>query len=353
MAVETSEGLYRLNSPADLGNAGNRVREIPAEVAAGIIDDAITTSAALGLGNVQRMGTREQLFTLVDTLPEAYWIKGTAATDKPGFAPHNALTDGSRAAKDVALKQTTGMNYRQKKIEAEELAVMTVLPDTWRDDSGVNFAEIRPYLVEAIAKKIDAAIFFGEDLPNSWSANGFNGILPDAIAANNTLNGADAAYQNIADAVAALAELQASEGYVPRGFLAHPGFKWKVVRARDGDGNMIYSPATSAGAPESLYGLPLAELDNGAGMGHEDDFQLITGDWSLLRIGIRQDLQWAISNAAPIVNQDGTIAYNPFQQDGQVMRVTFRLAAGVVNPKKRLGGDYPFYALRPDSNYSS
>lgn len=353
MAVETGEGLYRLNSPADLGTVGNRVREMPPEVAAGIIDDAITTSAVLGLANVSRMSTREQLFTLVNSLPEAYWIKGTAATDKPDFAPHDALTDGSRAAKDVALKQTTSMNYRQKKIEAEELAVMTVLPDTWRDDSGVNFAEIRPYLVEAIAKKIDAAVLFGDDIPASWVANGFNGILPDAVAAGNTLNAADASFENIADAVAALAELQASEGYAPNGFLTHPGFKWSLIRARDGDNNMIYSPATTSGAPQSIYGIPLAELDNGAGLGHTDDFKLLTGDWNLLRIGIRQDLQWAVSNAAPIVNQDGTIAYNPFQQDGQVMRVTFRIAAGVVNPVKRLGGDYPFYALRPDADFSS
>ena len=358
MSVSTSGGMYRHSNGGNSAYAvGNRVRELPPEVAAGILDDVITSSAAMQLGSVTRMARREKVFTLVETLPDAYWIKGTAATDKPSFGPGSSQTDGSRQAKDLALKQTTGMSWKQAKMEAEELAVMVPLPDTWAADSDVDFDEIKPYLVEAMSKKIDNAILFGTEVPSSWVANGFNGILPDALGKGNSLNGGNIGtspgqYVDLADAIAALAEEMAEVGYEPTGFVTYPGFRWKLVRLRDNEGSPIYTPLDGP-IRQGIYGLPLAEVTNGTWNTHKDDAHLITGDWSTLKIGIRQDIEFAVSDSAVITDQSGAIQLNAFQQDTKVLRATFRIAATVVNPLKRLGGTYPFYVLRPDADLSS
>lgn len=354
MAITANTGQYRHSSGGNsVVNVGNRVRELPPEVAAGILDDVITSSAALQLGQVTRMARREKVFTLVETLPDAYWIKGTAATDKPSFGPGSSQTDGSRQAKDLALKQTTGMSWKQAKMEAEEMAVMVPLPDTWQADSDIDFEEIKPYLVEAMSKKLDNAILFGAELPSSWAANGFNGVLPGALGAGNSLDASNAAYADLADAIAALAANMAEVGYEPTGFVTYPGFKWKLVRLRSVTDKLPIYTSLDGPISQGIYGLPLAEVTNGTWNAHKADAHLITGDWSTLKIGIRQDVEFAVSDSAVITNQDGTIVLNTFQQDTKVLRATFRVAATVVNPLKRLGGNYPFYALRPDSNFSS
>lgn len=353
MAIETTKGLYRHEQDASIVFQGQRMRELPPEVSAEILDDVITSSAALSLGSVTRMTRREKVFNLTETLPEAYWMKGTAATDKPSFGPGASQTDGSREAKDLALKQTTSMGWTQKKMEAEEMAVMVPLPDTWAADSDVDFEEIKPYLVEAMAKKLDAAIFWGEDLPSSWAANGFHGILPDAIAAGNSVNAADAAYTDLADAIAALSETMAEDGYDPSGFVTYPGFKWKLVRLRSSDNTPIYTPLASSPSGQGIYGQSLLEVRNGTWNQHKDDALLFAGQWDTLKIGIRQDVEFAVSDSAVITNQAGAVVLNTFQQDTKLLRATFRVAANVINPLKRLGGEYPFAVLRPDADFSS
>lgn len=358
MAITANTGQFRHSSGGNSAYAvGNRVRELPPEVASGILDDVITSSAALQLGSVTRMARREKVFTLVETLPDAYWIKGTAATDKPSFGAGAGQTDSSRAAKDLSLKQTTAMTWKQAKMEAEEMAVMVPLPDTWAADSDIDFEEIKPYLVEAMSKKLDNAILFGAELPTSWSANGFNGVLPGALGAGNSLDASNIGtsagqVRDLADAIAALAENMANVGYEPTGFVTYPGFRWKLVRLRDTNGSPIY---TSLDGPikQGIFGLPLAEVSNGTWNTHKADAHLITGDWSTLKIGIRQDIEFAVSDSAVITDQSGAIVLNTFQQDTKVLRATFRVAATVINPLKRLGGNYPFYALRPDANFSS
>lgn len=346
MAYNT--GLFRNDSPANLHSTDNRVRETDPEVVSAIIQDTITSSAVLQLGNVQRTNSRETVFRLQDTLPEAYWIKGTtdALTGNPN--------DGSRAAKDIALKQTTSLAWRETKMEVEEMAVMVPLPDAWRADSDVDFSEIRPLIVEAMQKKLDSAVLFGEDLPSSWAANGFHGILPGAIGHGNVVAANDPQFEDLADAIAGMSEVMAEDGYDPTGFVTYPGFKWKLVRLRNADGTPIYGSQTVDGAPaQTIYGQRLTEVRSGIWNTHKDDAYIIAGDWSNLRIMIRQDFEFAVSNSAPIFNTSGQLVLNTFQQDSQVMRVTFRVGATVVNPVKRLGGEYPFSVLAPDADYSS
>ncbi|MFC6021504.1 phage major capsid protein [Plantactinospora solaniradicis] len=363
MAIETTKGLYRHEQDPSISSVGARVRELPPEIASEILDDVITGSAALQLGAVSRMSRREKIFNLTETLPEAYWIKGTAATDKPSFGPGSSQPDSSREAKDLAMKQTTSMTWTQKRMEAEEMAVLVPLPDTWKADSDVDFEEIKPYLVEAMAKKLDAAILFGEEVPTSWVASGFRGILPDALGRGNSIaatsypvQGSSPARIDYGLAIAALAEQMAEDGYAPTGFVTYPGFKWKLVQMRGNNGEPIYQGSLVGmdGRPaQTVYGESLAEVRSGIWNTHKDDALIIAGQWNLLKIGIRQDIEFAVTDSAPIFNQAGTLVLNTFQQDAKVLRATFRVAANVINPLMRLGGEYPFSVLRPDADFSS
>lgn len=353
MAYNT--GLYRNDSPANLHSVGNRVRENDPEVVNAIIEDVVDQSAALSLGDVQRTDSRETIFRLSDGEPDAFLIKGDA-TDALSGNP----ADGSRAAKDIALKQTTSMSFREMKMEVEEWAVLVPLPDTWKADSDVDFGEIRPKIVRAIQRKLDKAILFGEGLPASWAANGFHGILPDAIANNNYVAVTDfptvGGQPDYAMAIAAMSEQMAEDGYEPSGFATYPGFKWKLVRARSDDGVPIYqgvNTGTAARPAQTVYGETLFEVRNGAWNNHKDDALVIAGEWNHLKIKVRQDFDFAISNSATIVDTTGAVLLSAFQQDTQVLRVTFRVGAQVVNPLKVLGGEYPFSVLAPDADYSS
>lgn len=348
MAFNT--GLYRNDSPANMHSDGNRIRETDPEVVAGIIEEVVEGSAVLSLADVSRTNSRETIFTLSDGEPDAFLIKGTTAA---GDVLSGNPSDGSRAAKDVALKQTTSMSFRQMKMEAEEWAVLVPLPDTWKADSNVDFGEIRPKIVRAIQRKLDKAVLFGDDLPASWAANGFHGVLIDALAAGNSVNAVDPQYEDLADAIAAMAEEMAEGGYDPSGFVTYPGFHWKLVRLRSADGVPIYSALPDSPQGKGIYGRALTEVKNGAWNDHKADALMIAGEWNNLKVKIRQDFEFTVSNSATIVDTSGNVLLSAFQQDTQVLRVTFRAAAGVVNPNKVLGGEYPFSVLRPDSDYSS
>ena len=80
------------------------------------------------------------------SFPEAYWVDG-----------------------DTGLKQTTKQTFSQPIMTAEELAVIAVVPDAVIADSSLPIWEtLRPYLVEAIGRKIDEAAVWGVDKPASW-----------------------------------------------------------------------------------------------------------------------------------------------------------------------------------------
>jgi len=297
---------------------------VPEPLSADIIQELPTASTVMRLARKVPMSTRTQRLTVLDTLPVAYFVSG-----------------------DSGLKQTTNMEWANVSLVVEEIAAIVPIPDAYLDDAHIPiWSEVRPRMVEAIAKKIDAATLFGVDKPSTWSP----ALVPAAIAAGNTVTNTN---NDLPLSVASLAEKVSLDGYTEiNGWAVRPGFKWRLLRVRSTDTNMpIYEPDLQNGRGGSLYGYPMEEVRNGAWDASQAD--LLLGDWSKAIIGTRQDITFKMFDQGVITDENGVVVWNAMQQDGQAMRVVMRLAWATVNPLTALNPNsatrFPFGVLTTGS----
>jgi HK97 family phage major capsid protein len=323
-------------------DANRTAREIPEEVVSTIIKDAEQTSVALRLGNVRRMNAYQTRLRLQASFPGAFWINGT--TDVLGGAG-----GATQVEKDSAFKQTTQFQWTNEYLTPDELAVLAVMPDNWRADSDIAWDEIRTALRTAFAQAIDRAIFFGDSAFGALPASFGSGLVAEATLAGNFV--VEGTGVDLADDYAELAQGLEEGGYSVSGFVTRAAEEWRLRRLREAVSNApIYTPLSSAG-PGTLYGRGLDMVTNGTW--DNTEATAVAGDWSQLHIGVRQDMTFDMSNSAPIFDpSDGSLVYNPFQQDGEVLRAVLRLGYVITAPLKHLGGVFPFSVLLP-VGYSS
>lgn len=318
-------------------SADRTAREIPEEVVQDIIKDAEQTSVALQLGNVRRMNAYQTRFRLQNSFPGAFWINGDADDTLNGDG------DGSQLAKDSAFKQTTKMSWTSQYLTPDELAVLVVMPDNWRDDSDIAWEEIRTALRTAFAKAIDKAILFGDSAFGALPASFGDGVVQEAVAAGN-IHVSGTGF-DMYDDYAATAQLLEEGGHTTNGFITGAGETWRLKRERDGNDRPLWD-AVSLLVPGGITEVKNATWDRTEAIA-------LAGDFEQLHIGIRQDMTISMSNSAPIFDpSDGSLIYTPFQQDGEVLRAVMRIGYEVTTPLKHLGGEYPFAVLAP-VGYSS
>jgi HK97 family phage major capsid protein len=264
-------------------------------------------SAAMKLFRNIRMSSKELTYPVLSAFPLAYWVNG-----------------------DTGLKQTTEMAWQDKTITAEELAVIVPIPDVVLSDardSGFDImAEMKPYIAEAMARALDAAIFFGTNAPDSFPDD----VVTAATAAGNTFErGTTAANAGgIAEDINQLMALVEADGFMPSGFVAPRGYLARLRSARDTTGQALAD--VSAG---QLYGLPVAYTLHGQWPSGAEAAELFVGDWAdKFVLGIREDIKVTVTNTGVIQDGAGAIVYNLFQQDMTALRVTFRAGWQVANP---------------------
>lgn len=301
---------------------------VPEDVQRDIIKGAVNASAALKLFKTRRMARAQQRMPVVSALPTAYFVTG-----------------------DTGLKQTTEVNWSNKYLDAEELAVIVPIPEKVLDDVDYDlWAEIRPLLEEAIAIALDNAIFFGTNKPSSWPTD----ISTAAAAAGNTVTAGTSAVDVAEDINQVMAAVEA-DGYSVNGFFARNALKATLRGLRDANGQPIYRMVGIAegGLPNrptiydervefSMAGL--AGFVAGSG-----NIELIAGDFNQGIIGIRQDLTFKKLDQAALFDSAGNLVYNLPQQDMIAMRVVARFAWQVPNPINRMqqteASRYPFARL--------
>lgn len=297
---------------------------VPEPLAADIIQMLPTQSAVLQMARNTPMSTRTNRLPVLDILPQAYFVAG-----------------------DSGLKQTTSMAWKNVTLVAEELAAIVPIPDAYLSDTNIPlWDEVKPRMVEALAKAIDAACLFGVNKPSTWSP----GLVPAAIAAGNTVANTSG---DIPASVAALAEKVALDGYTNlNGWIIRPGFKWRLLRVRSsGSGEPIYMPDLQNGRGGSLYGYPLTEVANGAWDPTVAD--MVCGDWSMAIVGTRQDITFKVFDQGIINDANGAVIWNAMQNDGVALRVVMRLAWATANPVTALNSTsatrFPFGVLTAGS----
>jgi HK97 family phage major capsid protein len=291
---------------------------IPTTISREIIKAASQASVVLKLARTQPMPTSTMTLPVLKTLPNSGWVSGAAAGRKPA----------------------TTIEWSAEKITAEELAAVIAVPDALIADAGVAiWTETRQALVDAMAYAIDSAILFGTNAPPTFLTDGVAGA---AIAAGNTAHtpGVD---EDLAHAVnLAMGDVEAA-GLTPNGHAADVSIRSALRGMRSVDGLPLFVPNLSAEAYSTLYGLPIEFSGNGAFDTSVAD--LITGDWTKLIVGIRQDLRVDTSNQAVITDAAGKVLVNAFQDDQTIMRVYMRLGYVVgkpVTPTSGAGGAFPF-----------
>lgn len=293
---------------------------IDEQVVSEIFKDAEKESKALSLfRRLPNMTSDKTKLRVSDALPIAYFV--------------DESTNNGR-------KNITKAAWKNVFITAEELAVIVPIKENLLNDASVDlWAEIRPQLVSAIAKTVDAAIFRGEGAPTSWGA----GIIPTIITKGKSVVETNAGlYSNINDVMTEVEE----SGYNVTALLGGVGLKGKFRMMTDTTGQPLNT--TEIGSLRREY------LDNGAW--DKDVATLIAGDFSQAVYAIRQDVTYKVLDQAVIQDpSDGSIMYNLAQEDMVALRVTFRMGYAIPNPVTALDGTsarYPFAALIPEGSAS-
>lgn len=287
---------------------------MPPEVVQEVLQSAPEESIVLSRARQARMSTKKQKQPVLATLPDAYWVDG-----------------------DTGLKETSDVTWKGLTITAEELAVIVPIPDAVVDDSEINLWEVvKPLIAEAIGKKVDQAVLFGVDKPDTFPQDLYSG----ATAAGNLVK--VTAKKNVGDAVTELGEKMALQGYGVDAFASRPGLEWHLRGLKDTEGRPIYGAPMHAAQPSSLFGFPLDPVKNGAW--DMTKAELMAIDWNKVIVGIRQDLTYEMFREGVISDNTGKVILNLMQQDAKAMRVVMRLGYQVANPPTRLASDSQFPA---------
>jgi HK97 family phage major capsid protein len=276
---------------------------IPEDVTRDILKNVPAESASLSLfRRAPNMSSKQQRMPVLSALPIAYFVAG-----------------------DTGLKQTTEVNWANKYLEAEEIAVIVPVPDAVLDDADYDiWGESKPLIVEAIGRTLDAAIFFGVNKPSTWPAS----IVDIATAAGNVYARGtnNAAAGGLAEDINQLMALVEVDGHDVNGIVANRSMRGRLRGARNAQGD-----SNAEVNQDSAYGITVTYPMRGLWPTGAGAAELILGDFSQGIIAVRQDITWKILDQAVIQDNTGAIIYNLAQQDMVGLRVVFRAAFQVSN----------------------
>lgn len=305
---------------------------IPEETAREIMQGAIAESAVLRMARrLPNMGSKVLSMNVLDALPTAYFV--------------NAEVSGDTASQD-AFKRTTKMAWDNKKIYAEEIAVIVPIPEAVLDDANYDiWAEVQPRLREAFGKKIDAAILFGDDKPATWR----DGVVPSATSAGNAVAATADAFADIMGEDGLIAKVE-EDGYTPNGVMGAVKLRAKLRGLRDEGGAPLFKTDMQGATRYALDGMDTYFPNNGA---FDPTRALaVVGDFDQLVYAIRQDITFKIFTEGVIQNPaTGAIEYNLMQNDMVALRAVMRLGWEVANPVNAFNADienpFPFSVYTP------
>lgn len=302
-------------------NRSDAAALIPEEVVSEIIKNLPQKSAALSLFRQVRMARGQARMPVLGALATAYWPGG-----------------------DDGLKNTTKLQWGNKVLNAEEIAVIVPIPDAVVDDADFDmWGEIRPALEEAIGVALDLAVFFGIQKPSSWPT----AIAPAAVAIGNTVELGTASQVNggIATDFSNLYGKVEADGFGVNGVVADLTLKGLLRNARDANGNRLDDVTIN-----EIHSVPVTYAMDG---GWPATYKAIAGDFKQGIIGVRKDITFKVIDQGVMSDTDGAVVYNFAQQDATGLRVDARFAfqvANAVNRREQVEANrYPF-ALALDAS---
>jgi HK97 family phage major capsid protein len=294
---------------------------IPEEVSNAILGKATEQSAVLQQFRRIPVSRSQVRLPVLSALPVAYWVGG-----------------------DTGLKQTTEMAWANKFLNVEEIATIMPIPENVAADIDINiWDDAQPYLVEAFARTLDTAVFFGINAPSSFPTN----VLAAAVAAGNTVvegtaNAAAGSYMGDLDNLVATVE---EDGFSVTGYVSSLAAKRKFRAARNTQGDKT-DVGRLSGDLSTFDGDPITYPMRGlwpTTLGTGNNPRLFAGEWDQFVVGVRQDIQFKILTESVIQDNTGAIVYNLPQQDMIALRLKMRVGWQVANT---INNDNPTEASR-------
>lgn len=253
----------------------------------------------------------------------------------------SALATAYFVSGDTSLKQTSEVNWTNKYLDAEELAVIIPIPEAVLDDSEFDiWAEIRPELENAFDVAIFQAVTYGTNIPASWTTNlGAAGLVAGATTASQVIS--LAAYTDLFEAilgetaagVSGLLGLLEADGFMATGHVAHTSLRRKLRNVRDSAGQPIFLPSMRVRGQYDLDGAPCEFPMDGS---VSSTYLLQSGQWNQLVYSMRSDITYKLLDQAVIQDGAGNIVYNLAQQDMVALRAVMRLGFALPNPINRM-----------------
>jgi HK97 family phage major capsid protein len=278
---------------------------IPTTQSAELISAAVEQSAVLTLGRRIPMPAGHVSVPVLTALPGAGFL-GAGAT-----------------------KPFTDLKFSNPVLKAEEVGAVVAIPQSYLDDSGLNlWAAIQPELAAAIGHAVDDAVLFGTGAPASFPAGGVVAGLTPVAAGTDVVDQVNVA----------MSQVEAT-GLPVTGSAADLKVKGAFRGVRDTTGALLLGfGQADTGSFETLYGVPIEwTLLNHATI----DF--ITGDWTKLIIGVRQDIRYEMSDSGTIYDPaTKAVIISAFQDDQILMRVYMRLGVVLAKPVSSRGATQPF-----------
>jgi HK97 family phage major capsid protein len=299
-----------------------------------IIKNATNKSAALSMFKNRDMGTNQTRMPVLSTKPTAYWLTG-----------------------DTTLKQTTSISWENLFLNAEEIAVIVPIPINVIEDTDYKlWDEIKPEISEAIAYALDMAVFFGINIPSSWTTGS---VVAHAIAASNTVTVGTQTPNDIAAELNAILGAVEADGYNPDGFYMRNNVQSTLRGLRAATTNEFIFNQSDPGLENTafkgrIYGMKATASTTGTFEDYDTQTanaaKVITGQWSAGILGVRQDVKGELFREGIVQDATGAIQFNLMQQDMVAMRFVARFGFAIANPINRLNQTAatrsPFAVLR-------
>ncbi len=312
--------------------------DVSKEILKNISEGSTVTRLAKRLPDMTRAQRR---MPILSTLPTVQFV---------GEANRTLSTGHPQTFSEI--KPTTSMEWENKYIYAEEMAVIVPIPETVLEDSEYDvWEEIQPEIIAAIGAKIDYSVFFGVkgiDVPAQWP----NGIMLQMPAAHKIPDTqGDDLYDAIMGVDGVIAKVE-EDGYFVNGHVARLKMRSALRGLREPSaGRPIFVQDMHSATPYSLDGSRLEFPVNGSF--EQLAANMISGDWTKLVWALRKDITLKVLTEGVITDNSSPrqILHNLAQDDMIALRVTFRMGWELPNPINRVNQNsatrFPFAALTP------
>lgn len=274
---------------------------IPVEQGGMIIEEIIKGSTVMKLAKNEPMTAPKKNFSFKAKGPGAYWVSETEVI------------------------KTSKVEWLTASMTAEKVAVIIPFSKEFlRYTAKDFFNEVKPLIAEAFYETFDTAALFGTNSPFAAHSSGKSIFTGATDSGNLVVRGSGTDLQDeVFDAMA----LVEAGGFTADGATATTAFKQDMRRAKDAQGNRLYTNLNDLEGMALTYAKPEAFDTVKA--------SALLGDWDYARYGILQGIEFAVSEDAQLSSVVGADSkpINLFERDMFALRATMHIGYMNVKPE--------------------